>query len=115
MLRFPIVNPAAAFARGGASIADREPIMSDVVQRSLRALIAEHGDVLFARPALGEQLLREAAPGQDEAVSIVMAALVDGVPARLVPPFDAAATEFPWDEGQPSADGPPSAEAGHSL
>jgi hypothetical protein len=64
--------------------------MSDVVQRSLRTLIAEHGDVLFARPDLCEQLLREAAPGQDEEVFVVMAALVDGVPGRLVPPFDAA-------------------------
>ena len=90
VLRFHIVN-APRPSRGVASLSDWEPFMSDVVQRSLRALIAEHGPGLLTRPDLCEQLLREAAPGHDEAVSLVTAALVDGVPGRLVPAFDAAA------------------------
>jgi hypothetical protein len=94
VLHFLIATPLRhSFERGVASLSDREPVMSDVVLQSLRALIAKHGHGLLTRPDQCEHLLCEAAPGQDEAVSIVMAALVDGVAARLVPPLDAAATD----------------------
>ncbi len=63
------------------------------MQRGLRALIAEHGDGLMARPDLCERLLREAAPGQDAEALVVAMALADGVPGRLSPRFDVAAVE----------------------
>ena len=80
MLRLHIVRPHVArrripFGSGG--------FMSDMVHRSLHALIAEHGDGLLARPDLCERLLREAAPGQDEKVRVVAMALADGVPRQL--------------------------------
>jgi hypothetical protein len=65
--------------------------MSDAVQGGLRAAMAAHGNGLLSRPDECERLLREAAPGRDDEIRFVLAALADGVPSRLVQTLDADA------------------------